>query len=66
VRDNADKLDHIAEVGVATHRIVNSQRTTMLNLVASLTARIAKENPDDLAAQEAAATAQREAAASAA
>lgn len=42
------------EVTEQTHKIVNSQRTIMLRMVASLARRIAKENPTDKAAQVAA------------
>ena len=48
------KLDKIVATGEATHTIVNNQRTVMLNVVAALTERIAKENPADEAAQVAA------------
>ena len=55
------KLDGIASVGTATHKIVNNQRTVMLNVVAALAERIAKENPGDEAAQMAARAAIRDA-----
>ena len=55
------KLDRIAKTGDATHKIVNSQRTVMLSLVATLAERIAAENPQDTAAQTAARVARREA-----
>ena len=55
------KLDRIAKTGDATHKIVNSQRTVMLSLVAALAERIAAENPQDTAAQTAARVARREA-----
>lgn len=42
----------IMDVAEATHIIVNSQRTMMLRLIASLTKRIALENPWDEDAQE--------------
>ncbi len=38
-------------IAVDTHRIVNNQRTIMLNLIAALRRRIALENPDDELAQ---------------
>jgi hypothetical protein len=60
-RDGNSKLDEIAAVGIATHKIVNNQRTVMLNVVAALTDRIAKENPRDEAAQTAAMNAKRDA-----
>ncbi len=63
-RESNAKLDQIVEVGVATHKIVNSQRTVMLNVVASLAERIAKENPHDEPAQLAAQQARADAATS--
>lgn len=39
------------QVAVSTHRIVNNQRTQMLRMVASLAARIARDNPSDDAAR---------------
>jgi hypothetical protein len=44
----------IAAVTESTHVIVNSQRSVMLRLVASLSRRIADENPGDIMAQRAA------------
>lgn len=38
------------KVTESTHRMVNNQRTQMLRLVASLSDRIARENPSDVAA----------------
>ena len=52
--DSGRKLDRLTEVGESTHKIVNSQRTIMLRLVAALSRRIASENPRDAAAQVAA------------
>jgi len=60
-RESNNKLDAIAAVGTATHKIVNNQRTVVLNVVAALTDRIAKENPRDQAAQTAAINAKRDA-----
>jgi hypothetical protein len=64
-RESDAKLDHIVEVGVATHKIVDGGRTVMMNLVATLAERIAKENPNDADAQLAAKNARREARAAA-
>jgi hypothetical protein len=47
-------LAAIGEMGKATHRIVNNQRTVMLRLIALQAKRIAADNPDDAAAQLAA------------
>jgi hypothetical protein len=51
-------FDNVAKVVIethgitaSTHRIVNSQRTQMLRLIAALSARIAKDNPGDEDAQ---------------
>jgi hypothetical protein len=60
-RENDAKLNHIAEVGVATHKIVDGGRTVMLKLVATLQERIAKENPGDVDAQLAAVNARKDA-----
>jgi hypothetical protein len=60
-RVSNSKLDQIAATGAATHKIVNSARTVMLNLVATLTERIAAENPEDATAQAAAKIARAEA-----
>lgn len=49
-----EQLSHIANTSDATHKIVNSQRTVMLRMVAALARRIATENPADTAAQRAA------------
>jgi hypothetical protein len=40
-----------AHVAKQTHQIVNSQRSTMLRIIASLSRRIANENPKDERAQ---------------
>ena len=55
------KLDSIQKTTDNTHTIVNSQRTTMLRMVAVLARRVAKENPDDDAAQRAADEAENDA-----
>lgn len=45
------QLAEIAEVTTGTHNIVNNQRTMMLKTLAALSERVAKQNPDDDAAQ---------------
>jgi hypothetical protein len=60
-RESNSKLDQIASVGVATHKIVNNQRTVMLTLVAVQAERIARDNPNDEIAKEAAVNARRDA-----
>lgn len=55
------RLAGIASSTNATHKIVNSQRTVMLRMVAQLARRIADENPDDLKAQQAAQDAEQDA-----
>lgn len=54
-------LTKIKNTGEATHKIVNSQRSVMLRLVAALSRRIAVENPRDVAAQDAANAAEQDA-----
>jgi hypothetical protein len=44
-------LTKIKETGEATHKIVNSQRSVMLRLIATLSRRVANDNPNDLTAQ---------------
>ncbi len=61
-RDQASQLDRIQSTTAATHVIVNSQRTKMLEVMAALARRVANENPDDPAAQKAAALAEKDAA----
>ena len=51
----------IKRLAKSTHIIVNSQRTMMLRLISQLTRRIANENPTDQKAQDAAATADKDA-----
>lgn len=46
-------LTNIEKTGEATHRIVNSQRTIMLRLIALQAKRIATDNPNDADAQRA-------------
>ncbi len=48
-------LNKIKQIVVTTHQIVNSQRSAMQNRIWLLSARIAKENPNDQMAQDAAA-----------
>lgn len=55
------KLDHIASTSDATHKIVNGQRTAMLNTLAAMASRIARENPNDQDAQIAAEQARKNA-----
>jgi pyruvate-formate lyase-activating enzyme len=55
------KLADLKKVADTTHTIVNNQRTVMLRFIAELTHRIAKENPKDNQAQEAASLAKEEA-----
>ena len=49
-----EKLDNNTKTTEETHKIVNNQRTVMLNLVAELRRKIAVQNPEDDAAQLAA------------
>lgn len=56
-----DKLKQISAVGVATHKIVNNQRTVMTNALAVALETIAKLMPDDEEAQLAAKRARRDA-----
>jgi hypothetical protein len=44
----------IATVTQQVHRVVNSQQTNLLQIVATLSARVARENPEDIEAQKAA------------
>jgi hypothetical protein len=53
-KSSNEKLQGIADVGNATHKIVNSERTATLKLVAALWKRISAENPQDSEAKEAA------------
>lgn len=46
-------LAAIGDTSRATHKLVNSQRTVMLRLIATMARRIAQENPNDLEAQRA-------------
>lgn len=55
------KLVKLQETADGTHAIVNSQRTMLLRLNAELRERIARENPKDTEAQEAAIEARQEA-----
>lgn len=55
------KLIDISSVINSTHKIVNNQRTMLLVLNAELRERIARENPQDLNAQDAAIEARQEA-----
>lgn len=50
----ATHLSAISSDVSATHKIVNSQRSVMLKLVAELSRRIAQDNPSDMLAQIAA------------
>ena len=59
-----ERLDRIADTATETHKIVNNQRTVMLNLVAKLSRRVADDNPHDQAAQRDATLAEQDAAAS--
>jgi hypothetical protein len=61
-RGQASQLDKIQETGEATHVIVNSQRTKMLELMAALARRVADDHPDDPLAQKAAELAEKDAA----
>jgi hypothetical protein len=45
-------LVNLKEVAVATHLIVNNQRTTMLQLIATMARRIVKDNPRDKRAKQ--------------
>jgi hypothetical protein len=60
-RDSNAKLDQIVDVGAQTHKIVDGGRTVMMNLVATMAERIAKENPGDADALLAAKNARRDA-----
>jgi hypothetical protein len=60
-RDSNAKLDQIVDVGAQTHKIVDGGRTVMMNLVATMAERIAKENPGDADAVLAAKNARRDA-----
>lgn len=53
-KSTGDALKEISKTGKATHTIVNSDRSVMLASMALLTKRIAKENPNDEDAQQAA------------
>ncbi len=44
----------VKKIAESTHIIVNSQRTMLLRLIATLSRRIAEENPEDEKAQSAA------------
>lgn len=55
------RLDAIDSTTKTIHTIVNSQRTEMLKVMAALARRVATDNPDDPAAQQAAAQAERDA-----
>ncbi len=58
---NAVMQFRIKRVAESTHIIVNSQRTMLLRLVATLSRRIASENPQDPEAQQAAQLAESDA-----
>ena len=58
---NAVLQIRVKRIAESTHIIVNSQRTMLLRLIASLTKRIAQQNPSDLEAQEAAEAAHQDA-----
>ncbi len=53
-------LEKIKRLAVATHQIVNSQRSAMQTAIWLLSKRIADENPKDRMAQEAATRAKQE------
>jgi hypothetical protein len=61
-RAQTAQLDDIQKTTVATHTIVNSQRTKMLELMASLARRVADDHLDDPLAQRAAEIAEKDAA----
>jgi hypothetical protein len=63
-RESNAKLDQIAEVGTATHKIVNNQRTVMMNALATALEKIAILLPHDEPAQLAAKNARTDADAS--
>lgn len=54
-------IQSIADMSDSTHRIINSQRTVMLRMIAAMARRIADENPTDVKAQKAAEAAERDA-----
>ncbi len=58
---NAVLQIRVKKIAESTHIIVNSQRTMLLRLIAALSRRIAKENPSDKEAQDAAAIAESDA-----
>lgn len=47
---NAHYARRSDDIAWSTHKIVNSQRTKLLRLVAALSVRIAKDNPNDVEA----------------
>ncbi len=53
-------LERIRQLAIATHLIVNSQRSAMQTAIWLLSQRIADENPKDKMAQEAASRAKQE------
>ncbi len=53
-------LEKIMRVAIATHQIVNSQRSAMQTAIWLLSQRIADENPKDKMAQDAAERAKQE------
>ncbi len=53
-------LEKIMRVAIATHQIVNSQRSAMQTAIWLLSQRIATENPNDRMAQDAAERAKQE------
>jgi hypothetical protein len=53
-RTTDERLEHIRDTTDITHRIVNSEHTAILRLVADLRGQIARENPNDAAARNAA------------
>lgn len=58
---NAVLQIRVKRIAESTHVIVNSQRTMLLRLIATLSRRIADENPKDRNAQDAASHAEADA-----
>ncbi len=45
-------LEKIRQLAISTHAIVNNERSVMLRTIANMAARIARDNPEDVAAQK--------------
>ena len=58
---NAISQAKLKAIALSTHTIVNNERSVMLRTIANQAARIAKDNPQDVAAQRSAIDTKKEA-----